>query len=134
MNFVEFTGTGHLNVRGVHKTTLEFTKSANLRPEGDCVIVVNADFDATKIKHLAHECNKIRITICAGLLSESVEAITNKRFDADDELVIRIGEFDSARTLGIRANKAALHLLRDLIEKLKDPQQKVVIKIEEVKD
>jgi len=134
MQSYEFSATGHQNVRATHKTTLEVTKSKELRPEGDCVIAVNADFDGKQLKHLVHSCDKIRITLCAGLLSESFEAISNKRFDADDDVVIRMGEFDSARTLGIRATKSAAYLRREFVEKLKNPLQKVVVRIEEIND
>ncbi|MBI4140221.1 DUF371 domain-containing protein [Candidatus Woesearchaeota archaeon] len=132
MNFYEFTATGHPNVRAMHKTTLEFTKSPDLLPEGDCIVAVNADFDAPQLKHLVHGWDKMRITISAGFTSDVVEAVVNKSFDDDNEIVIRMGEFDSARTLGIRADKAAVHLNRNLIEKLRNPAQKVVVKIEKV--
>lgn len=131
--FYEFTATGHPNVRAVHKTTLEFTKDNDLRPEGDCVIAVNANFDAAKLKHFVNSCDRVRITISAGLASDVIEAIANKNFCDDHEIVVRMGEFDSVRTLGIRASKAAIHLKRELIEKLRNPAQKVVIRIEEFK-
>ena len=132
MQSYEFTATGHPNVRAMHKTTLEFTKDKDLSLDGDCIVAVNADFDANVLKNFVHYLEKIKITISAGFTSDVVEAIVNKRFDGDKELVIRMGEFDSARTLCIRADKAAVHLKRELIEKLKNPTQKVVVKIEKV--
>ncbi len=125
-----FTATGHPNVRAMHKTTLEFTKSPDLSLDGDCIIAVNADFDAISLKHFVHNLERIKITISAGFVSDVVEAIVNKNFCDEREIVVRIGEFDSVRTLGIRATKAAIHLKRELIEKLRNPQQKVVVNIE----
>lgn len=132
MHFVEFHAKGHQNIRAMHKTTLEFTKHHELTLDGDCIIAVSADFDANKIKDLVKHCDKVRIKIIAGLLSETVEAIVNKQFNSEDELVVRLGEFDSLRTLGIRADKAAVHLNRTLIEKLRNPNQTIKVRIEAV--
>ena len=42
---MKFSARGHENIRGVHKTTFEFTKEKELTLKGDCIIGVNADFD-----------------------------------------------------------------------------------------
>lgn len=130
MKFVEFNATGHENVRAMHKTTFEFTKSSVLSLDGDCIVGVNADFDAEKLKEIIFTHDKIKITISAGFSSEIIEAIANKRFNDCEEIVVRMGEFDSSRTLGIRASKAAIHFSRDFIEKLKNPNQKIKVRIE----
>lgn len=130
MKFVEFNATGHENIRATHKNTFEFTKSPQLSLEGDCIIGVNSDFDSLKIKEIILQFDKIAITITAGLFSQKVEAIVNKRFDDLREIVVRLGEFDSVRTLGLRADKAAIHLNREFVEKLKNPNQKIVVRIE----
>ena len=132
MTLLEFTATGNENIRAVHKTTLEFTKSKDLTPQGDCVLAVNADFDGEKLKQLIQASNKIKISIKAGFISETVEALANKEFNNTDEIVVRMGEFVSVRTAGIRATKAAVHVRRDLVEKLRDPKQKVIVRIERV--
>lgn len=132
MKTIEFTAEGHRNIRATHTTTFEFTKSKELSLEGDCIIAVNADFELAEIKKLMRECNKIKITISADGISDEIEAEVNKRFDCNEELVIRIGQFDSVRTLGIRASKAAVHLSRELIDKLHEHGQKATIKIEQL--
>lgn len=132
MQSVEFHAKGHENVRAIHKTTFEFTKHQELSLDGDCIIAVSADFDENKIKELIKHCDKIRVKITAGLISETVEAIVNKQFNCADEIVIRLGEFDSVRTLGIRADKAAVHFNRDFISKLKNPAQIIKVRIEAI--
>lgn len=130
MQSVEFSATGHENIRAVHKTTLEFTKSKDLRLEGDCIVAVNSDFDASQIKELAKSSNRVKIKITAGLFSDCVEANVNKNFDSQDEIVVRMGEFESSRTLGIRSDKGAIHLKRELVDRLKNPNQRIKVRID----
>lgn len=130
MKVIEFTATGHENIRAIHNTTIEFTKHSQLTLQGDCIVAVNANFESKQLKELVQTCNKIKIKIKAGLETETIEAITNKTFESEDEIVIRLGEFESIRTLGIRANKSAIQLNRKLIEKLKKPIQSIKITIE----
>ena len=54
----------------------------------------------------------------------------NKEFDDKHEIVIRRTDFHSNRTLGIRADKVAVDINRELVEKLKDPSTKAVIEID----
>ena len=42
-----------------------------------------------------------------------------------DELVVRLGDFDSKRTFGIRSNKASIHLKRSLIDCLNSNHSKI---------
>lgn len=130
MKSIEFNATGHENIRAMHKTTFELTKSPELSLDGDCIVAVNSDFDAEKIKELISSHDKIKITISADFSSEIIEAIVNKRFEDKEEIVVRLGEFDSSRTLGIRASKSAIHFNRDFVEKLKNPAQKIKVRIE----
>ena len=130
MRIIEFTATGHENIRAMHNTTLEFTKHSKLSLQGDCIIAVNADFDPKQVRELAQNYDKIKIKLKAGLATDSIDAITNKKFESEDEIVIRVGEFESIRTLGIRASKSASQLNRKLIEKLKKPTQSIKITIE----
>ena len=40
---------GHENVRGMHKSTFEITKEAELSPQGDCIVGVAADKGAADL-------------------------------------------------------------------------------------
>ncbi|MFH2020913.1 MAG: DUF371 domain-containing protein [archaeon] len=112
---------GHPNVMATHNTTFEFTKDQNLSPKGDCIIGVRADFTPEDILRLLKK-EEIKIIITVDDLKEEITALVNKDFSDEHEIVIRIGEHASKRTLGLRADKAAIHLDRKMIEKLKNPE------------
>ncbi len=114
-----FTAEGHKNVLATHKTTLEFTTGSNLTKDGDCIIAVNADFSLPQLQRFL-SFKKIRITVAAGGIAETITAIPNRNFSSSREMVIRMGEFASERTFAVRADKAAVHLSRELIESLKN--------------
>tara|TARA_Y100000296_G_C5079542_1_gene209204 strand:+ start:362 stop:769 length:408 start_codon:yes stop_codon:yes gene_type:complete len=129
-----FTCTGHKNILATHKTTLEFTKDNSLTEKGDCIIGINADFDLDKIKEFL-KFDKIKITISVKdketnkTIEETITCTPNKDFNNDKEIVIRLSDFKSDRTLGINADKAAVHLDRKLVEKMKDENSKMFITI-----
>ena len=122
-----FTAYGHKNVLATHKTTAEFTKDKELSLKGNCILGVNADFDLEKIKNLIKDSKRIRIVITVGDVSDEITAEVNPDFDDDREIVIRMGGFKSKRTLGIGADKGAAHVKRGLVDKLKNPVQKIDI-------
>lgn len=72
----------------------------------------------------------MKITITAGGISDNVVAKTNPEFHDDKELVIRLGEHASPRTFAVRADKAAKHLKRELIDKIKQGKE-IEVRIEE---
>ncbi len=113
-----FRAWGHPNIKAVHKNTIEFTKEDYVSPEGDCIVGVNADFDAAKLGEFVKKHKHVKITIKTGGLQEVIFAKTNPEFNDDAELVIRIGEYASPRTFAVRADKAAKHLSRDLVKAL----------------
>lgn len=113
-----FRAWGHPNIKATQKNTIEFTKEDYVSPEGDCIVGVNADFDAEKLKEFVKKHKHVKITIKTGGLQEVILAKTNSFFDDDKELVIRLGEYASPRTFAVRADKAAKHLSRDLVKAL----------------
>ena len=125
----KFSCYGHRNLLGTHKTTLEFTKDAELTSNGNCIIGVRADFELSQIKKLLGFEN-IRIRLEADGVSDEIIAKVNPAFNDDEEIVIRLGEYDSSRTLGVRADKASIHLNRELVEKMADSRQKMIVEIE----
>ena len=122
-----FHCSGHKNILGTHKNTIEFTKDKELTLQGDCIIGVNADFDFEKIQRLARTASAIKMLIHAGTIEETVVFQANPDFSDSHEIVIRKGEFNSKRTLGLRADKAAKDLSRELIKKLKEPSQLITV-------
>jgi len=125
---MKFTAYGHPNILATHPATIEFTKDKELSLEGDCIIGVKADFLLKDIKKIVAK-EQIKITVKVDKFKEEISAQTNRLFNHDTELVIRKSDFLSDRTLGIKADKAAVDLARRLVEKLKDPKQKIEVEI-----
>jgi hypothetical protein len=129
-------GYGHKNIQATHKTTLEFTKDTHLSRKGDCIVTVAADkslADLTaEFKEKLRKPNaKLTIKIEAGGIIEQVNADSPSQLilTHPTDMVIRKSDYVCSRTLAVHADKAARDLSRDLVEKLKNPKQKVKITV-----
>lgn len=120
---------GHSNILGTHKNTFEFTKDSSLTRNGDCIIGVKSEFLVSEIKNLLNY-DKIKITISIDNLIDVVYAEMNKVFSDEHEIVVRIGDHNSSRTLGVMADKAAKDIDRRIINKLKNPEARAMVEIE----
>ena len=126
---IKFFIFGHKNVLATHKNTIEFTKDTELSRDGDCIVGVSSDFELSDIETILSY-DSIRITLLSAGYKDMFEAKVNKDFDDPHEIVFRVGEFKSKRTLGIRASKAARQLDRRLIDTLKEDGAKAEVIIE----
>jgi hypothetical protein len=124
-----FTSWGHENITAKHKRTLEFTKDSQLSLEGDCILGVNSNFSIYDLKELIKEGNKLKIIISVDNISDEVIFEANPNFNDEKEIVIRIGDFSSERTLGVKADKACSDLKKELIDKLNNPDQRIDVLI-----
>jgi len=127
-------GHGHENIQATHKTTLEFTNDTHLSKKGDCIVTVAADkaladLTAEFKENLRKPHAKLNIIIEAGGIIEQVNAQGSPKLTLTHptDMVIRKGDYVCNRTLAVHADKTALDLSRDLVEKLKNPKQKVKI-------
>lgn len=127
-------GYGHENIQATHKTTFEVTKEAQLSRKGDCIIAVSAnktmtDFSSEFKENLRKENAKIAIRIEAGDIVEVVNAFGSPQLILahPTDMVARKSSYICNRTLAIQADKAACDLSRKLVEKLKNPKQRVKI-------
>ena len=125
---------GHENVQSTNRTTFEITKDKHLTRRGDCIIAVGATKGAAdlnpKFKEEAQtEHARMTITIEADGDVEIVHARGSPQlsFSHLTDLVVRKSDYICSRTLAIRADKAAKDLSRKLIEKMRNPNQKVKI-------
>ena len=125
---------GHENVLATHKTTFEITKEALLSEKGDCIIAVSADKALADLSFkfkdwLKRENAKISILIEADNLKEVVSAFGSPKLilSHPTDMVVRKSSYVCDRTLAIKADKAACDLSRKLVEKLRNPRQKVKI-------
>lgn len=124
-----FSIKGHKNVLCTHETTLEFTKDKHLTKRGDCILGVVADFNFSELKQIVEKYDSIRLTISMEGETEVITAKTNKNFNNQNEMVIRTSDFLSERTIAIKADKAAIDVNRNIVEKLKNPKNKAKIEI-----
>lgn len=125
---------GHENVLSTNRTTFEITKEAHLTRKGDCVIAVSADKSVADLskdfkQNLRIENAKLKIVFEADRFTETINARGDPSLALTHltDIVVRKSSYVSDRTLGIRADKAACDFSRKLIEKLKNPEQKVKI-------
>jgi hypothetical protein len=127
-------GYGHENIRATHRTTLEFTKDKHLSKKGDCIIAVAADKALADLsprfkENLRKPNAKLTILVEADGIAEQVQAYGAQQLilSHPTDAVIRKGDYVCGRTLAVHADKTANDLSRELVEKLKNPKQKVKI-------
>jgi hypothetical protein len=127
---------GHSNIQATHKLTLEITKEAELSERGDCIIAVSANKSMTDLssefkENLRKETAKITILIEVGDIVEAVNALGSPRLilTHPTDIVVRKSNYICSRTLAIQADKAACDLSRDLVRRLRNPKQKVKVKL-----
>ena len=129
---VVFNITGHKNILGTHKNTIEFTKDSDLSLKGDCIIGVRADYDLDSLKTLVKNNSELKIIIKVDNLIEEIKAVSNPNFNDEHEIVIRKTDFVSGRTLAVKADKAVIDLDRSLLKKLKNPDAIGKVEITEI--
>ncbi len=128
------TAYGHGNIQATHKTTLEITKDKHLTKKGDCIIAVAADKGLTDLSSKFKETLRRKdVTVTIRIEAEGVVEEINASgsnhlmLTHPTEIVVRKSDYISNRTLAIRADKASHDLSKKLVDKLKNPNQKVKI-------
>ena len=131
---VIFSAHGHVNVQSTHKTTFEFTKETTLTKQGDCIVALESTKAAADLppefKEAARkEGIKITVMVEADELKETIKAEGSPQlqFTHPTDLVIRKSSYVCGRTLAIKADKAAVDFSRELVQKLKDPNQTIKV-------
>ena len=131
---VVFSARGHENVQSTHRTTFEVTKETALSKQGDCILAVEATKAAADLpvefKEAARkEGARMTVTVEADGLKETVNAWGSPllQFTHQTDLVVRKSSYVCNRTLAIGADKAASDFSRELVDKLKNPEQTVKV-------
>jgi uncharacterized protein len=131
---VVFSARGHEKVLSTHKTTFEVTKETTLTKQGNCIVAVKSTKGAvdlpSEFKEAARkEGARITVTVEADEQIETIKAEGSPQlqFTHQTDLVVRKSGYVCGRTLAIRADKAASDFSRELVEKLKDPNQEVKV-------
>lgn len=130
-----FYVNGHKNILGTHKTTLEFTKDEDLSRRGDCIIGIKStkslpDF-SPKLKKYINLGNKIIIKLKIDEIEDEIIGQGHPDLVLSDKnsIVIRKSDFICPRTLMIRADKSAINVNRELIQKLSNPNAEMSVTI-----
>jgi hypothetical protein len=125
---------GHANVQATHRSTLEITKENSLTKRGDCVIAVSANKGLRELnsnfkKSLCRENSRLYIFIEAGGTMDTVTAYGSPLLilDHPTDMVVRKSDYICSRTLAINSAKGACDLSRELVERLRNPNEKVHI-------
>lgn len=126
---IKFFSYGHKNILATHKTTLEFTKDKMLSMEGDCIIGVNSDFDLKLLKEFLKKNKKINVKIKVDDDAEGFSCEANPDFNDEHELVIRKTDFNSKRTFGVKADKAAADIDRKIVQKLREDGKRIEVEL-----
>ena len=125
---------GHESIQAIHPSTLMFTREKHLSKTGDCVVAVAADKAVADLNQTFKDAlqkpnAKLTIIIEAGGSIEQINASGSPKLilTHPNDIVIRKSDYICNRTLAICADKSANDLPRELVEKLKNPKQKVNI-------
>ena len=125
---------GHENVTATHRTTFEITKETHLSRDGECIIAVGAnkaldDLSPEFKENLRKDGAKITVLIEANGVTEIVTAVGNSRLSLmhPTDIIVRKSGYVCNRTLAIHADKAANELSRDLVNRSRNPNQKIRI-------
>lgn len=128
---IKFTAKGHKNLLATHRSTLEFTKDKDLTLQGDCIIGVSADFNSVELTEFVKNNKKFLMKITLGDFNVELIAESNPNYSDTEELVIRLGDFVSERTLGINASLSAGMLPRHMVQEMKSPNAIIKVTLHE---
>jgi hypothetical protein len=130
----KFAAKGHARILATHRSTFEITKALHLTRKGDCVVAVASTRGARELNDeiksiLRKSGSRLTVILQADEEREIVEArgTPHLTLDHSEDLVVRKSNFVCSRTLAVEANKAAVDFSRAFVNKLKNPQQEIVI-------
>jgi hypothetical protein len=132
----EIIAYGHPNITATHRTTLEITKSIEIKRDADCIIGVRASKSckdlSREIRNALKNGNKVEMIMEADGVTEKIVAFGSPalKLTNDEDIVMRKSDFIDNRTLAILADKAACDLEKEFVEKLKDPTTEIKITLE----
>jgi hypothetical protein len=125
---------GHRNVTALHPTTLEITTEDRLTPRGDCIIGIGAGIGLPGLSAhfrslLARDTAELVTLLSCGGIEVSVRSSGNGTMTLDhpSDLVWRKSSYVCGRTVGIRSDTAACDLPREMIDRLREGMELVVV-------
>ena len=133
MDKVTFHAYGHELIKATHRSTLEITKENFLTERGDCIIGVNSNMSCYDIpssvkKRIMRDGARLVLVIKVDELKEYIFGYGDARLTltSDTSMVVRKSSYIDNRTIMIGANKSARDVSRRIINRIKDPQKKIL--------
>lgn len=127
---------GHPNVRCLHARTIEITKHEHLTLRGDCIAGVRADKACSDLNdsvrnRLGRDGTYVRLELIIGndvwdLVGAGHSQLT---LGHTADIVTRTSSFICPRTLCITCNKASIHIPRNMVTGLQDPESRGLLRI-----
>jgi hypothetical protein len=124
---------GHKNIQCTHNTTIEITKENYLTKRGTCIFGIKASKACidlnTNLKKEIQKGKKVKVIIKTGNIIDFFYGHGHQdlKLLSKDAIVFRKSNFICDRTVLINCTKSSLEISRDLIEKIKNPQEKISI-------
>ncbi|MEE8133388.1 MAG: DUF371 domain-containing protein [Nitrososphaerales archaeon] len=127
---------GHINIRAMHERTIELTKAREITLRGDCIIGVNASkacmdlSDAFK-RRLRDKISVVRMSLVVGEHVYGFDGYGSSSLILTDkhDVVMRKSGFVCPRTVAIRCNKASNNIPKDMVQLLRDPTTKGILRM-----
>src|SRR5215211_6739855 len=115
---------GHPNVLATHQRTIEITKDDYLTREGNCIIGIKAN----------KACNNLNPKLQKLITRDNIFQIngfgnSNLTLINPHDIVIRTSNFVCSRTASVKCDKASIHLPRDIVSKLQNPNTRGILRI-----
>ncbi|MBU7042165.1 MAG: DUF371 domain-containing protein [Theionarchaea archaeon] len=133
---MEITAYGHKHILGTHATTLEITREKHLTPRGDCIIGVKSSHGLADLREelLPLRGCSVQVHLSVEGIEDTITGFIHPDLGFRDEttIILRKSSYICPRTLLIDADKAARDINRQLIEKMKQPHQKMHMTLQSV--
>jgi uncharacterized protein len=136
MIFDEIEFYGHPNVLATHGRTIEITKDNYLTPDGNCIIGIKANKACNNLnpalqRLIISDNTQIKIQIIVGNDTFQINGFGNSKLTLRNthDIVIRMSNFICPRTLSVKCDKASIHIPREIVYKLQNPDTKGILRI-----
>lgn len=133
------TANGHRNLLCTHNTTIELTKDNFLTKRGNCILGVNATKackDLTKeLKDYIQKGKEVIVILKSNEIMDSFYGFGHRNLTLihERDIVFRKSDYICNRTALIKCSKSSAELSKELIEDLKDPNNKIRVILKRVK-
>ncbi|HSF01027.1 MAG TPA: DUF371 domain-containing protein [Nitrososphaeraceae archaeon] len=127
---------GHPSVLATHPRTIEITKDDYLTEDGNCIIGIKANKACVslhpKLQKLIMTDNiPIKLEIIVGDDIFQINGFGNRNLTLinQHDIVIRTSNFVCSRTASVKCDKASIHIPREIITKLQNPNTRGILRI-----